>query len=81
MICLSELLRQSILERLSSLWKNVYGNKLPKNRNELILCTDQYHDALFYSNTDKKNHNLFSADGDVMNQFQEISKNIKKISL
>lgn len=77
MICLSEELRKSILERLGKNWSHIITTKLPKNRNEIVLCTNASPDTLFYKQPydDKKNHNPNITNGTVMNQFKDITKN------
>jgi hypothetical protein len=85
MICLNEELRGSILERLHARWPRVLANRVPKYRNEMLLCTSQTADSLFYKQPfdyGKKSggqHNLNTMNGDVMTQFQEFYKNIKEV--
>ena len=81
MICLNDQLRSDILDRLHAFWANIFTNKLPKNRNEIILCTNASSDTLFYKQPfdDKKMHNPNFNNGDVMTLFRNISKNINYV--
>lgn len=81
LLCLSESLKTDILNRLKGIWSNVYTNKLPKNRNEIVFCTDQDTDALFlkspFKSTTEKNLNPHFSDANSMDFLNEISKNLK----
>jgi hypothetical protein len=83
MVCLKEAMRQSILHRLHGLWANIFANKVPKYRNEILLCTNSTAESLFYKQPfdSKKSgqHNLNTTNGDVMTQFQEFYKSVKEI--
>ena len=83
LICLSQQLRASILERLKTLYIHVFVNQLPKNRNEIIFCTNISPEALFYKQPFEiakcKNHNHLINSGDVMHMFQSITNNMKEI--
>lgn len=41
MICNDKQLRKTLLEKLQRTWPNIQVNKLPKNRNEILFCSEK----------------------------------------
>lgn len=81
MICLSDSLKKSIIEKLNSFWPHIFSNKLPKNRNEILFCTSQDQDSIFAKKPfNDKNENLNNKDGNAMSLLSEISKSFKEIN-
>lgn len=60
-------------------------NKLPKNRNEIVFCSDQEFEGLFLKNafspSEKKNVNPSKADGNSIDFLGDIYKSFKKLDL
>ena len=64
MICNDSSLRDSTLHDLKSIWPHMLINKLEKNRNEILFCSQQPKDQLFQKNAikdknDKKLEKLY----------------------
>lgn len=85
LLCLRDTLKAEIFARLNSVWKNIFVNKLPKNRNEIVFCSDQEFDGLFFKNAfspaEKKNLNPNRTDGSSMDFLSDIYKSFKKLDL
>jgi hypothetical protein len=82
LICLNETLKNEILNRIKLNWKNLFVNKLPKNRNEILFCCNQEYEEMFVKNAfNEKNENPNNKDGHSMNLFSEISKTFKKLEI
>ena len=59
-------------------------NKLEKNRNEILFCSQQPKDQLFQKNAfkdknDKNNNN--SKNGDVMKMLEDVASHLKELKL
>ena len=50
MICNDKSLRKTLLEKLQRTWPNIQVNKLPKNRNEILFCSDKKSTELYVKN-------------------------------
>ncbi len=83
LICLNENLRTEILSKLSKKWKHVFVNKLKKNRNEIIFCSDQPNEHLFVKNAlqQKQNKQTGPENENVMKLFEQIQSNFKELKL
>jgi hypothetical protein len=83
LICLNENLRTEILAKLNKKWKHVFANKLKKNRNEILFCSDQSSDKLFVKNAFQQKHNqeTQSEKENTMKLFDQLNSNFKEIKL
>jgi len=81
LICLNDNLRTEILKKLRNNWKHVFANKLKKNRNEILFCSDQPNDQLFVKNAfqEKNNKNTKSENEETMKMFEQIHNNFKEL--
>lgn len=81
MLCLNDTLRKSILQKLNSKWTHLFSNKLPKNRNEILFCSDLDRNALFLPKPfTENNYNLNNNNGTAMALLNDISKTFKEIN-
>ena len=82
MICLSSTLKQNILDRLNSIWPNVFLNKLEKNRNEVLFCTKASKREIFLEKpcADQKSLNQIG-DGNTILMLEEIACSLKEIKI
>ena len=80
MICLKESLKKTILDRLSTVWKKMYLNKLDKNRNEVLFCLNNTKTEEVFSKNPYigKSHNV-NSDGNTMLLLQEISDKLREM--
>lgn len=79
LICRKDALKNEILEKLKSIWKYIYINKLKKSRNEIIFCTNNENLLQKY---DFKKDELFNKSEKHVNNkdlFVEMSKNLFKL--
>ncbi|CAF0861776.1 unnamed protein product [Brachionus calyciflorus] len=81
LLCLSETIRKSVLEKLGSFWPHLYSNKLPKNRNEILFCSNLDKNSLFLKNSfTEKNDNLNSKDGHAMCLLNDVAGTFKEVN-
>ena len=50
MICNDKQLRKTLLEKVQRVWPNIQINKLPKNRNEILFCSEKKSTDLYIKN-------------------------------
>jgi len=79
MICLKESLKETIIDRLSSVWKSIFLNKLDKNRNEVLFCINNSRDEIFSKNPYIGKSRNANTDGNTMLLLQEISDKLRQI--
>lgn len=77
MICLKESLKETIIDRLSSVWKTIFLNKLDKNRNEVLFCINNSKDEIFSKNPYVGKSRNANTDGNTMLLLQEISNKLR----
>ena len=89
MICNDLTLRDATLRDLHSIWPHMLVNKLEKNRNEILFCSEQHRDQLFQKSafkdkSDKNNNNSKNKGSDktsdeVMKMLEEVAGHLKEL--
>lgn len=81
LLCLSEQIRKSVIDKLALLWPHIFSNKLQKNRNEILFCSKLDRNSLFVKNPfNGKNENLNSNDGHSMSLLNEVARTLKELN-
>lgn len=81
LLCLSDKIRKSVLEKLAPFWPHIFSNRLPKNRNEILFCSKMDKNSLFVKNPfNGKNENLNSNDGHSMCLLNEVARSFKEVN-
>ena len=84
MICLKKSLRDSILERLKTIWPYVFLNKLEKNRNEVIFGMKASKEDMFiekFSSRLTKSDKNNNINGNTLLFLEDISNKLKEIKI
>lgn len=80
MICWKDSVRQMIYDRLGALWKKIFLNTL--DTNEVLFCLNNSRaDEVFSKNPYLGKARNASADGKTMRLLQEISSELKELSI
>lgn len=81
LLCLSEQIRKTVIDKLALLWPHIFSNKLTKNRNEILFCSKLDRNSLFVKSPfNGKNENLNSSNGHSMCLLNEVARTLKEVN-